>query len=145
MRPTAQRTRAFQGGAPTGPHARFAGGRDVRGVPTERQAALAARQLHYHRRRLRWIEARMLDNEALLFSYLTRADTDATVLPGGYRVTGGSASPDGDVVVARLVSKSPYEQLVLNMVDRETCRGGAFRAPPAGEEPRKVSTEGGPH
>jgi hypothetical protein len=65
----------------------------VKGRPTERQAALAARQLHYHRVRLRWIEDKVGENEALLLSYLTHLDTGAVVLPGGYMVSGGHASP----------------------------------------------------
>lgn len=90
-------------------------------APTERQAALAARQLHYHRRRLRWIEARTRDNEALLLSYLTRAGTGAAVLPCGYRVSGAGASPDGDVAVERLAPESPYEQLVLRTNERRSA------------------------
>lgn len=89
--------------------------------PTERQAALAARQLHYHRERLRWMERRMRDNEALLLSYLTRAGTGAAVLPGGYRVADASASPDGDVAVERLAPESPYEHLVLRVEERRSA------------------------
>lgn len=100
--------------------------------PTERQAALAARQLHYHRRRLRWIEERMRDNEALLLSFLTRAGVGSAVLPGGYLVSGGGASLVGDVAVERLAPKNPYEQLVLCADERETTRRDAFRSPPDG-------------
>src|SRR5829696_5926083 len=51
---------------------------------TERRAALAARQLLYHRERLAWMEERMCDNAALLESFLALAGQDETVLPGGY-------------------------------------------------------------
>ncbi len=53
---------------------------------TERQAALAARQLHYHRERLRWMRDQMRDNEALLFLYLAHLGANTAVLPGGYRL-----------------------------------------------------------
>ena len=88
----------------------------MRRSPTERQAALAARQLHYHRERLRWIRERMRANEALLLLYLTCLGADANVLPGGYRVEDHASSGramDGEVTVEKLASESPYEQLVL--------------------------------
>ncbi len=88
----------------------------MKSSPTERQAALAARQLHYHRERLRWIQDRMRDNEALLLIYLTRLGADATVLPGGYSVEDHASTGraiDGEVTIKKLVSESPYEQLVL--------------------------------
>lgn len=116
----------------------------MRGVPTERQAVLAARQLHYHRARLRWIEDRVEENQALLLSYLTRLGTGATVLPGGYLVSGEHASPDVDVAVERLAPKNPYEQLVLRVGGGETARARP-RGSPAGEEPRKATAEGGLH
>ena len=89
--------------------------------PTERQAALAARQLHYHRQKMRWIEGRMRDNKALLLSYLTRVGTGAAVLPGGFRVTDENASPDGDIAVERLNPGTPYEQLLLLTDERESA------------------------
>ncbi|QIN84601.1 hypothetical protein GBA63_19575 [Rubrobacter tropicus] len=89
------------------------------GPPTERQAALAARQLHYHRERLRWIRDRMRDNEALLLRYLTGLEKRATVLPGGYRISGERAAPDRNVAVEKLALANPYEQLVLRMGERE--------------------------
>jgi hypothetical protein len=104
----------------------------MKGTPTERQAAQAARQLHYHRERLGWIEVRMRDNEALLLSYLTRTGAGAAVLPGGYRVSGGAVSPDGDVAVEKLAPGSPCEQLVLRTGVSETARSDAFRSPPDG-------------
>jgi len=88
--------------------------------PTERQAALAAWQLHYHRSRLPWIQERMRDNEALLLLHLTRLGADATVLPGGYRVE-VHASIDGGVGIEKLAPESPYEQLVLPVDGREVA------------------------
>lgn len=86
----------------------------MRRPPTERQAALAARQLHYHRERLRWIRDRMRNNEALLLLYLTHLDADATILPGGYRVA-GYASSAADVTVEKLTIENRYEQLALRL------------------------------
>ena len=88
-------------------------------LPTERQAARAARQLHHHRERLRWIRDRMRDNEALLVSYLTRLEAPATVLPGGYRISDGRALANQNVAVEKLAPASPYEQLALRMGERE--------------------------
>ena len=51
---------------------------------TQRRAANAARQLLFHRERLRWMEDRMGENTALLESFLALAGEDKTVLPGGY-------------------------------------------------------------
>ncbi len=85
--------------------------------PTERQAALAARQLHYHRERLRWMRDRVRDNEALLLLYLAHLGADTAVLPGGYRVQ-EHASYARDVAVEKRITKSPYEQLVLHVEER---------------------------
>ncbi|CAN5289401.1 hypothetical protein BH24ACT19_BH24ACT19_08090 [soil metagenome] len=87
----------------------------MRRQPTERPAALAARKLHYHRERLRWIRDRMRDNEALLLLYLMHLDADVAVLPGGYRISGGHASPDRDVSVEKLAPENPYQQLMLRV------------------------------
>ena len=87
--------------------------------PTERQAALAARQLHYHRERLRWIRDRIRDNEALLSLYLTALDARATLLPGGYRISEQHAPPDRDVAVEKFSPANPYEQLALRVGERE--------------------------
>jgi hypothetical protein len=88
--------------------------------PTERQAARAARQLHYHLERLSWIEGRLRDNEALLLLYLTRLGAEAAVLPGGYRVTtGGPASTPGGVAVEKLAPRGLHEQLSLPIGGRE--------------------------
>ena len=86
----------------------------MRRSPTERQAALAARQLHYHRERLRWMQDKMRANEALLLHYLTCLDAGTAVLPGGYRIV-GEASPAHDVAVEKLIPKSLYEQLEFRM------------------------------
>ncbi len=89
----------------------------MRRPPTERQAALAAWQLHYHRERLRWMRDRMRDNEALLLLYLAHVGANTVVLPGGYHVQ-GYASSARDVAVEKLIPKSPYEQLVLRVAER---------------------------
>lgn len=115
----------------------------MKGIPTERQAATAARQLHYHRERLRWIRDRMRDNEALLLSYLTRLDAEAAVLPGGYEIAGERASPPEDVAVRKLTPESPYEQLALRIGERGITREMPPETPPASEEPRKATTGGG--
>lgn len=80
----------------------------MRRPPTERQAAMAARQLHYHRERVRWIEQKMRDNEASLLLYLSSLDANTAVLPGGYRGR-DRASPDHDIAVEKLVPKNTYE------------------------------------
>ncbi len=85
--------------------------------PTERQAALAARQLHYHRERHRWMRDRMRDNEALLLLYLAHLNVGRVVLPGGYHVQ-ERASSARDVVIEKLIPRSPYEQLVLQVGER---------------------------
>jgi hypothetical protein len=89
-------------------------------VPTEKQAGRAARQLHYHRERLRWILSRMRENEALLRLYLTVLDAEEAVLPGGFRVGRGSSS-DGGIGVKKLAPKNPYEQLVLPVEERRVA------------------------
>ncbi len=113
----------------------------MRRRPTERQAA---RQLHHHRERLHWIRDRTRDNEALLLSYLTRLDADAAVLPGGYEIVGERTSHPEDVAVRKLTPESPYEQLALRVGKLEIAREAPTGRPPAGEEPRKATTGGGP-
>lgn len=81
---------------------------------------MAVRQLHYHRERLHWIQQKMRDNEALLLLYLADMDADTAVLSGGYRI-GKRASSAHDVAVEKLVSKNPYEQLVLRVGEREVA------------------------
>lgn len=84
----------------------------MRRSPTERQAALAARQLHYHRERLRWMLSRMRENEEMLRFYLAALDAQEAVLPGGFRVRDRSV-PDPGIHVEKLMPENPYEQLVL--------------------------------
>ena len=109
----------------------------MRRSPTERQAALAARQLQYHRERLRWIRDRMRDNEALLLLYLTCLGADATVLPGGYRVEDYASTGqamDGEMTVEKLAPESPYEQLVLHVARLSGDPAHGCESP---ESPRK--------
>jgi hypothetical protein len=112
--------------------------------PTERQAALAARQLHYHRDRLGWLRDRMRENEATLSLYLTGLEARAAVLPGGYRISGEHASPDRDVAVEKLAPAAPYEQLSLRVGDRKTAHEGHSGTPPAGGEPQRATEGEGP-
>ena len=86
--------------------------------PTERQAAFAARQLHYHREKLRWIQERMRDNEYLLRLYLAHLDTSTAVLPGGFRV-GVNPATAQELVIEKLTPKNLYEQLALPVEQRE--------------------------
>ena len=81
---------------------------------TERRAALAARQLLYHRERLVWMEGRMDENAALLESFLTLAGEEETVLPGGYVLVReeGSGTP---VRVRRIVTGGGFEQLRIDV------------------------------
>ena len=93
-------------------------GGSVRRPPTERQAALAARQLHYHREKLLWIQDRMRQNEDLLRLYLTCLETNVAVLPGGFRV-GGNPATAQELAIEKLAPKNLYEQLVLPVEQRE--------------------------
>jgi len=118
----------------------------VRRGPTDRQAALAARQLHYHREKLGWIQARIRDNEDLLLLYLTRLDADAAVLPGDFRV-GGDASTAEEITVEKLAPKNLHEQLALPIGERETAWSSTRGVPLRGLRPRVQApgepTEGG--
>ena len=111
--------------------------------PTEKQAALAARQLHYHRERLGWIRDRMRKNEATFSLYLTGLEAHAAILPGGYRISGERASADRDVAVEKLAPAAPYEQLSLRIGDRETAHEGPSGTSPAGGGPRRADGGGG--
>lgn len=91
----------------------------ARCVPTERQAALAAKQLHYHREKLLWLQARMIENEELLLLYLTHLETNVVVLPGGFHVAGNPATAR-ELTIEKLTPKHLYEQLALP-VDREVA------------------------
>jgi hypothetical protein len=95
-------------------------GRGAKRAPTEPQAAQAARQLHYHRERLRWILSRMRENEDLLRLYLALLDADEAVLSGGFRVR-GHPSPDRGIGVQKLAPKGLYEQPVLPVGEREVA------------------------
>lgn len=108
----------------------------VRRPPTERRAALAARQLHYHRARLRWLQDRMRDNEALLVWYLTSLEVGVTVLPGGYQIMGGSAPTSQGVAVEKLAPECPYEQLELRVAEHEVAQETSLG------EPRRQPTSG---
>ena len=87
-------------------------------TPTERQAALAVRQLHYHREKLCWIQARMSQNEDLLRLYLTHLDKNTAVLPGGFRVSGNPSTAQ-ELAIEKLTPKNLYEQLTLPVEQRE--------------------------
>lgn len=76
---------------------------------TERRAAIAARQLLYHRERIRWMEERMESNTATLEAYLVTQGKEATVIPGGYAV--GLA--EGEVLVSEPQAGAGYEQLKI--------------------------------
>lgn len=80
------------------------------GKITERRAAVAARQLAYHRRRIRWMEERIEVNAAALEAYLIAEGKEAAGLPGGYVV---EATETGEIVVAEPEAGAGYEQLVL--------------------------------
>lgn len=93
-------------------------GRSANRAPTDRQAVLAARQLHYHRERLCWMQDRIRENEDLLRFYLTCLDAGATVLPGGFRI--GRDHPTAvEIFVEKLAPKNLHEQLILPMEKRE--------------------------
>ena len=75
---------------------------------TERRAADAARQLLYHRERIRWMEEHVEYNTAALETYLFAQDKQAAVLPGGYAV---GLTDDGEVAVSEPQTGPCYEQL----------------------------------
>lgn len=77
---------------------------------TERLAASAARQLAYHRRRVRWMAGRMEENAAALATYLVARGEEAAVLPGGYAVVLTDA---GEIVVSEPEAGPEYEQLEI--------------------------------
>lgn len=83
-------------------------------LPTEKQASSAAKQLHYHRGRLRWMREKMRRNEELLLLYLSDQDADTAILPGGYRIKGRISSAHR-VEVEKRVPRNPYEQLELRI------------------------------
>ena len=107
--------------------------------PTERQAVLAARQLHYHRERLRWIRGRMRDNEALLSLYLMGLEDPATVLPGGYRISGDHASPDRDVASREVIPSGPLRTTCAAHRRTRDRQRGDFPGTPFSRSPWETS------
>lgn len=77
---------------------------------TERRAATAARQLLYHRERIRWMEERMELNAATLEAYLVDQNREAAVVPGGYAV---GLADEGGIVVSEPQAGGGFEQLKL--------------------------------
>ena len=77
---------------------------------TERRAARAARQLLYHRERIRWMEERMEANAATLEAYLVGQDKEAAVVSGGYAV---GLADEGGIFVSEPKAGAGYEQLRL--------------------------------
>ncbi|QIN78353.1 hypothetical protein GBA65_07270 [Rubrobacter marinus] len=111
--------------------------------PTERQAVLAARQLHYHRARLGWLKNRMRENEATLSLYLAGLETRAAILPGGYQISGEHASPDHGVAIEKLAPSASYEQLSFHVGDGETAHEAPSGVlPDGGERQRAAEGEG---
>lgn len=86
---------------------------------TERGAALAAKQLHYHRHRLVWIVNRIHENEDLLISYLEYEAVDEATFPGGYRVTIENDGCSQQLSVAKRDPEHLLKQLVLRIEERE--------------------------
>ncbi len=80
---------------------------------TERRAAIAARQLLYHRERLAWMRERMAENAAVLESFLVAAGDERAVLPGGYVLTRDEEGTREPVGVRRVAAESGFEQLRL--------------------------------
>ena len=80
---------------------------------TERRAALAARQLLYHRRLLEWISCKTAENEATLESYLIGTGEDRTVLLGGYVLERAREDQASAVEVSEPIAGPEYEQMEL--------------------------------
>lgn len=80
------------------------------GRVTDRRASLAARQLLFHRERLRWMAGRMENNADAVRTYLVARGREAAVLPGGYA---GGLADDGEVVVSGPRAAEGYEQLEI--------------------------------
>lgn len=92
----------------------------MRRSPTEKQASSAAKQLHYHRERLRWMQEKIRRNEALLLLYLSDREADTAILPGGYRIK-WSVSPSFCIEVEKRVPKNSCEQLELHIEEHEVA------------------------
>ena len=86
---------------------------DARSRITERRAALAARQLLYHRRLLEWISRKTAKNEATLESYLIGTGEERVVLLGGYVVERAREDQASAVEVSEPTAGPEYEQLEL--------------------------------
>lgn len=77
---------------------------------TEKRAAMAARQLLYHRRHIRWMEERMEENVAALETYLISQGRGAAVVPNGYAI---AVVDDGEIIVQEPQARKEYEQLKI--------------------------------
>ena len=86
---------------------------------TERRAAEAARQLLYHRERLRWMEGRMEENAAVLEAYLVGAGEERAAVAGGYVLALSGGDPGGEGAAPVEVERAPAggggEQLRLDL------------------------------
>ncbi len=65
-----------------------------------------------NRETLLWIHARMIENEALLRFYLTRLETNAAILPGGFHIVINPAAAR-ELTIEKLTPKHLCEQLAL--------------------------------
>ncbi len=85
------------------------------GKITERRAAVAARQLFYHRQRLAWMEERMAENAAVLEAFLVAAGYERIDLPGGYVLTRNDEGGGAPIVIRKAVAEDGFEQLRLDV------------------------------
>ncbi len=91
--------------------------------PTERQAALAAKQLLYHDRLSAYIANRTLANEETLTRFLSevlaQTGEQETVIRGGFELSRGK---NGGVRLEAIEPDGAYEQLALDFDgDREAA------------------------
>jgi hypothetical protein len=78
-----------------------------------RRAARAARQLHYHRQRIRWMESKIEENHDLLRTLMDETGEDALIVPGfTLRLT-----EEGRLEIERIQGSGEYEQLRLREVE----------------------------
>lgn len=80
---------------------------------TEKRAALAARQLLYHRRLLEWISRKTAENEAILEGYLVDTGEDRVVLLGGYVLERTGEDGESAVEVSEPIGGPECEQMEL--------------------------------
>ncbi len=73
-------------------------------------AGQVARQLHYHRERIQWMEQKIEENERALKAYLVTTGKDAEILPGGYAV---AITEDERLALQQPTTGTKYEQLEL--------------------------------